>query len=380
MSLDENMLYSVGITMMHQIGPSRAKQLLACCGNAENVFTLSPKTLSELPGMRAQSAELVVQQRARALEAAKYELERLDKIGGQCLWLQDSHFPKRLRECEDAPLVLYYRGRIEFNPSYVVAIVGTRRATAYGRAICEELIEGLHSIGATVVSGLAFGVDAIAHRAALRNHMPTIGCVAHGLQTLYPPEHRQLATEMEETGGLVTEFHTGQRMCAELFPMRNRIIAGLADVTVVIESDVKGGSMITAYLAHGYNREVFAVPGRIDDRSSRGCNDLIQKQVAEIYTGPQQFIDAMNWTLGKKPPIHQLELFTDLSPDQECVKQSFDGCEILTMDELAVRSGLGLSRLAGVVLEMEFAGMVRSRPGHCVELITYQSQRPGNRK
>lgn len=375
MSYEEQTLYGVGITMLPQIGPTRAKQLLACVGGAAEVFTLSPKSLAELPGMRPQTVELVVEHRIRALEEARRELERLDKMGGHCLWYQDLHYPKRLKECEDAPMALYYRGRVELNAPYMVAIVGTRSATPYGRAVCEELVEGLKTIGATVVSGLAFGVDAIAHRAALRHQLPTVGCVAHGLQTLYPPEHRLLAQEMEAHGGLVTEFHSGQRLCAELFPMRNRIIAGLADVTVVVESDVKGGSMITAYLAHGYNREVFAVPGRVDDRSSRGCNNLIQKQVAEVYLSAQQFLEGMSWNTSKQSPLHQLELFADMTPDQERVKRSFEGRQVLTIDELTQLSGLGLSRLAGLMLEMEFAGMIRSRPGNCVELVTYQGQR-----
>lgn len=375
MSERESAVYGVGITLLPQIGPTRAKQLLSCCGSLEEVFTLSRKELMAKPGMRPQTVELVMDHRVRALEEAKRELDQLDKTGGRCLWYHDMHYPKRLKECEDAPMVLYYRGKVELNAPFVVAIVGTRRATAYGRAVCEELVEGLKPLGATVVSGLAFGVDAIAHRSALRHQLPTIGCVAHGLHTLYPPEHRTLSHEMEHHGGLVTEFTTGQRMCAELFPMRNRIIAGLADVTVVIESDVKGGSMITAYLAHGYNREVFAVPGRVDDRSSRGCNELIHRQVAEVYLSPTSFLEAMNWKMGEKPPLRQLELFASLSPEQEQVRRSFDGRQVLTMDELTQLSGFNLSQLSGLLLEMEFEGMIRSRPGNCVELITYQPQR-----
>jgi DNA processing protein len=369
MQYDETMVYGLGITMLDQIGPTRAKQLIACCGSLAAVFEMSRREMEMTQGIRPMMVELVIQQRSRAVESAKRELEQLDKLGGSCLFYSDVNYPQRLKECEDAPMVLYYRGALDFNAPRVISIVGTRRATSYGRYFCDEMMEALAPLGVTIVSGLAYGIDAIAHRAAIRVGLPTIACVAHGLQTLYPPEHRELAHEMQAKGGLVTEFTTTQKMCAELFPMRNRLIAGLADATIVVESDIKGGSMITAYLAHSYNREVYALPGRIDERGSLGCNDLIQRQVAGILTRPDSIIGAMNWDRSKKSATTQLDLFQELTPAQEVIRKGFGGQPIVHMDELILNTGISSQELALGLLDMEFAGLIRTTPGSRYELL-----------
>jgi DNA processing protein len=193
--------------------------------------------------------------------------------------------------------------------------------------------------------------------------------VAHGLHTVYPSEHAGLAKDMQTNGGLVSEFTTTQRMCAELFPMRNRLIAGMSDATVVVESDLKGGSMITAYLAHSYHREVFALPGRINERSSAGCNALIQRQVAHIVTEPGSIIDTMNWSKSSHDQGTQLQLFQQLSDVQKKITGVFNGEDAVSVDQLIVRTGFNPSVIASELLAMEFSGLVRSKPGNRFELL-----------
>ena len=369
MEIHESLVYGLGITMLEQIGPARAKQLIAHCGSMEHVFTLPRSALEEIPVLRPALIELILNQRKRVLEQARWELDRLHAMNAQCVLIDDLHYPQRLKECDDSPIVLYYKGQVDFNPARVVSVVGTRRATSYGRYFCEQLMEAFAPLGVTIISGLAFGIDGHAHRAALERGLPTQACVAHGLHTVYPSEHAGLAKDMQTNGGLVSEFTTTQRMCAELFPMRNRLIAGMSDATVVVESDLKGGSMITAYLAHSYHREVFALPGRINERSSAGCNALIQRQVAHMVTEPGSIIDTMNWSKSSHDQGTQLQLFQQLSDVQQKITGVFNGEDAVSVDQLIVRTGFNPSVIASELLAMEFSGLVRSKPGNRFELL-----------
>jgi DNA processing protein len=367
MTTNETKAYGLGITYFEQIGPARAKQLIAYCGGVEEVFTASPKALRAIPHMRPNAVDLLINERDRALREAQYELERMEHQGIGCVLYQDLDYPHRLKQCEDAPMVLFYKGMMDFNRPKILSVVGTRRATGYGKEFCQVLMKELQPLDVVIVSGLAHGIDGLAHRAALDVGLSTWACLGHGLNTLYPAAHADLARAMQEQGGLVTEFTTQQKMRPELFPMRNRLIAGMSDATLVVESDVKGGSMITAYLAHSYDREVFAVPGRMTDKSSQGCNELIAKQIAQIVVSPAQVVKEMNWSAGERHSGVQMELFTPLTSEQQQVMKAFEGQEEVSMDDLIWRTGIPSNALATLLLELEFAGRVLPRPGQRFE-------------
>jgi DNA processing protein len=367
MTSNETLAYGLGITYFEQIGPARAKQLIAYCGGVEEVFTSSPKALRAIPHLRPSTVDLLINERDRALREAQYELERMDQQGIGCVLYQEPHYPQRLKECEDAPMVLFYKGAVDFNRPKILSVVGTRRATGYGKEFCKVLMEELRPLDVAIVSGLAHGIDGLAHRAALDVGLSTWACLGHGLNTLYPATHGDLARAMQDQGGLVTEFTTQQKMRPELFPMRNRLIAGMSDATLVVESDVKGGSMITAYLAHSYDREVFAVPGRMTDKSSQGCNELIAKQIAQIVVTPAQVVKEMNWSGGERHGGVQMELFAPLTEAQQRVMRAFEGRDEVSIDDLIWRTGMPANALASLLLELEFAGRLLPRPGQRFE-------------
>jgi DNA processing protein len=258
---------------------------------------------------------------------------------------------------------LYVKGNPEFDRPHIISIVGTRSATEYGRKFCEDLIADLAPLQPVIVSGLAYGIDICAHRAALQSGLGTIACLAHGLDRIYPPLHTETAKQMLETGGWVTENISGADPERESFPMRNRIIAGLADCTVVVESDKKGGSMLTAYIAESYGRSVFALPGSIHDRFSQGPHQLIRKQVATLITCAEDLKDAMSWSDRKPAKRKQVSLFPDLSADETAVLNAMETHGKVHLDDLAQHTSLSHSRLSGTLLELEFKGLVKSLPG-----------------
>ncbi|MBL7942212.1 MAG: DNA-protecting protein DprA, partial [Flavobacteriales bacterium] len=293
-----DVLYEIALTLIPRIGPVRVRSLVSHCGSARQVFREKKSDLMLLPDIGAGSADAIM--RADVLHKAEEEIAFMERAGVRPLFFTHPEFPKRLLQCADAPAMLYIKGNPEFDRRHVVSIVGTRSATEYGRQFCEDLIADLAPLQPVIVSGLAYGIDICAHRAALQSGLSTIACLAHGLDRIYPPLHAETAKQMLETGGWVTENISGADPERESFPMRNRIIAGLADCTVVVESDKKGGSMLTAYIAESYGRSVFALPGSIHDRFSQGPHQLIRKQVATLITSANDLKDAMAWT-DRKP-------------------------------------------------------------------------------
>jgi DNA processing protein len=252
------------------------------------------------------------------LKKAEEMLIQHDKEGIEILFYKHASFPKRLVQCEDAPIILYYKGTANLNAQKMLAIIGTRKNTEYGRKITEDLLEKLKEHQPLIISGLAVGIDIIAHKAAIQQKLPTIGVLAHGLDRIYPTNHRGTAKEMVLNGGLLTEYISGTNPDKQNFPMRNRIVAGLADATIVIETDIKGGSMITANLANGYNREVLAYPGSIYSNASSGCHHLIKTLKANIITDANDIVELLNWdTTTKKVKPTQRELFIELSDDAD---------------------------------------------------------------
>jgi DNA processing protein len=250
-----------------------------------------------------------------------------------------------------------------------VSIIGTRNNTDYGKTITDQLVEGLQSLNVLVLSGLAYGIDAIAHKAAIHNNLSTIGVLAHGLDKIYPSAHEGLAKQMLYNGGLLSEFRKGTLPDKHNFPRRNRIVAGMADCTIVIETAIKGGSMITAELANGYNRDVFAYPGKTSDSKSAGCNYLIKNNKAQLLTDADDLIEQMGWVNKKKKPKLQRELFINLTPEQEIIVNILKEKETVHVDELYLKSGLNSSTVAATILGLEFENLVVSLPGKMYKLV-----------
>ncbi|MDE0771246.1 MAG: DNA-processing protein DprA [Salibacteraceae bacterium] len=281
----------------------------------------------------------------------------------QIHYYEDKNFPRRLLHCHDHPIILYSKGKINANPSRVLSIVGTRRATPYGKEVTQQIIAGLKDLNVLVCSGLAFGIDAEAHQASIKNNLQTIGTVAHGLNMIYPREHVGLAKQMEENGGVISEFISGTIANKENFPRRNRIVAGMSDATLVIESKRRGGALITAYQASGYNRDVFAIPGKVTDVCSEGCNLIIQRNIATMIQSSVDIIKAMGWESTSKGLAPQMEMFIDLSENESQIRNIVTEHQSIRRDELSALIKLSSGEVASTLLSLELKGAIKSLPG-----------------
>jgi DNA processing protein len=361
-------IYQLALTQVPQIGCVLARALTEAFGSASAVFTASKKALCQVEGISDIKASCVKGFTDFSLCEKEWGFTQKHEI--QVLFLNEEKYPKRLLNCYDPPTVLFYKGTANLNASRVINIIGTRNQTDYGRGIVEKLVETLAPHKILVVSGMAFGVDTQAHKACVKNNAPTVGVLAHGLDTLYPPENAKIARHMlEQEGGLLTEFWSGTKPDKHNFPTRNRVVAGLCDATVVIETDIKGGSMITAELAIGYNRDVFAFPGKINDQKSRGCNELIRRNKAALISSGEDLLEAMNWIpQPEKKQRIQRSLFIDLTPEQKIMLDMLTLHEQMHIDELNIKSGLTASAAAGALLTLELQGVVISLPGKLYKL------------
>lgn len=288
-----NILEKIALTKIKGIGPKMGRILLAYIGSVEEIFRSSKKQLLTIPNIGEYIVNNIVSK--SYLKDAEQEYNFIQKHGIEIVWIEDKGYPLRLKNCDDAPILLYYKGSARLNFPRVISIVGARNATPYGTKICEDFIQHLKDYDVHIVSGLAYGIDSLAHKDALKYHIPTIGVLGHGLDRIYPSAHRELASRMLKNGGLLTEFPTGTNPESQNFPMRNRIIAGLADVTVVIEASQKSDALITAEIANTYNRDVCAFPGAIDQRYSAGCNYLIKTHRAHLIRHAADLAYLMNW-------------------------------------------------------------------------------------
>ena len=357
----EELYYQIALTMVPGIGAKTGRVLLEHFGDAMTIFKAPVKELKHVDGVGEVRAKAF--RDTAILQRAEQEMGFVVKNKIQTL-LVNKDFPKRLAQCSDAPILLFYRGNAHVDASRVVAIVGTRKNTSYGQQLCEELVEGLNQVEhLLVVSGLALGIDAIAHKKCVAHGIPTVGVLGHGLDRIYPSSNKALARQMVENGGVLTEFPSGTIPERNNFPMRNRIVAGMSDVTVVIESNASGGALLTAHMASGYNREVAAYPGRVNDARSAGCNELIRTSVAAMITKPADLIDLMNWgDKGKRKPV-QRQLFLNLSPDEEQIIALLQTKDVVHSDELYHGSGLASSMLAATLLQLEMQGLIKALPG-----------------
>ena len=306
---------------------------------------------------------------------AEQEMEFVEKNRLSCLTLKDEAYPSRLRECEDAPIVLFFKGNTDFNRLHVVDMVGTRRATDYGKQFCADFLRDLAVLcpDALAVSGLAYGIDIHAHRAALANHLPTVAVLAHGLDRIYPYVHRKTAIDMLAQGGLLTEFLTGTNPDKHNFVSRNRIVAGMSDATIVVESAAKGGSLITAELAEGYHRDCFAVPGRVTDESSIGCNRLIRDNKAALIQSAEEFVQIMGWAVAEQPARTegiQRNLFPELTEEEELVVRILMRQGDLHINAMVVEADIPVNRMSALLFELEMKGVVKAMVGGVYHLLT----------
>ncbi|MEE4260487.1 MAG: DNA-processing protein DprA [Bacteroidales bacterium] len=355
------LIFQIGLTLIKGVGDVNGKKLIAYCGGPEAVFKENSAALLKIPGIGKSTVNQIKSQ--QVLQRAETELAFIQKFNITPLFYTDSAYPARLLNCEDGPMMLYYKGNANLNAKRIISIVGTRRATNYGKARCEEIIDELQSRDVLVVSGLAYGIDSCAHRRALDVGMDTIGVLGHGLDRIYPAQNRKMAEKMIEQGGLMTEFMSDTRPDRENFPKRNRIVAGMSDAVLVVESDRKGGALITAEIANSYNRDVFAVPGRIGDDYSRGCHFLIKTNRAALAENGHDIAYLMGWEEQKIDQKSQTELFVNLSEEQKLVLKTIQDHKEIAIDQLTIKTKLSTSKVAASLLNLEFEGFVKSLPG-----------------
>ncbi|SKB72936.1 DNA-processing protein DprA [Dyadobacter psychrophilus] len=354
------------------IGAVTIRQLISYCGGAEKVFQADFKKLINIPGIGEKVVRAILCK--ESLGFAEKEFTSCKNSATHLHFFTDPTYPARLKPLYDSPIVLYSRGDFDFNMTRTVGIVGTRQVSDYGKSVTETIVKELEPYNALVVSGLAFGVDITAHRACLKYNMPTIGVMASGLDVIYPSSHKKTASEMQENGGLVTENALATKPDFMRFPARNRIIAGLSDVTIVVESARKGGSLITVEFAQNYHRDVYAVPGMLGSVHSEGCNFLIRDNKASIFTSVGDMAKAMGWEQnGSEPePVRMVQMqtsFEGFTQDEGQILALLKQKGTMQVDELAWQAGMHLNKLAALLLNLEFQGMVRSMPGKKYGLI-----------
>jgi DNA processing protein len=365
--MNQDLLYQIALTLIPNIGCVHAKVLIENFGNAESIFKAKKKDLSAVENIGLVKAAGI--KSFDDFKSAEEEIKFIEKYKIQPLFITDKNYPQRLLNCYDSPTLLYYRGNADLNTSKIISIIGTRSNTDYGKSGTEKLVAELRDLNVLIVSGLAFGIDAIAHKAALQNELETVAVLAHGLQTIYPHQHKSLAKDILQHGGLLTEFRNGDKPDKHNFPKRNRIVAGLADATIVIETAIKGGSMITAELANNYNRDVFAFPGKITDTKSAGCNYLIQNNKAILFTDAKELLECLGWQSKKINKKKQKELFIELSGDEKIIINILTERETTHIDEINIRSNLSSSSVAAAILNLELQNVIAGLPGKLYKLL-----------
>ncbi len=366
MQNEEQLRYQIAVGLLPRIGLRHAKALIEFFGSARDVFMASQEELESIPNIRPSLVQDILSQRENALRRADKELDFIFSHHLSTFYYQDDNYPYRLRECPDAPLLLFAKGNIKPNEGHFLAVVGTRVPTERGKDECRKMILEMASLtkNLTIVSGLAYGIDITAHRAAIEAGIPTFIIPGHGLDRIYPAVHRKTAVDALQNGGILTEYMAGTNPDRQNFVARNRIIAGLSDAILVVESKEKGGALLTAEMANSYDRDVFAVPGRIDDICSRGCNALVKQNKAMLVENGHEILQAMQWETVASLASLQTKLFTDLSDEENnLLRLLHENMEGLHINLLVMETKMPYSKVASLLLQMEFRGIVKSLPG-----------------
>lgn len=365
--MDNNQLYKIALTKIPGIGAVLAKNLISFCGGAEAVFRAKKSQLIKIPGIGDVNARAILD--ANALHQAERELKFIEQNDIAVIDHNDERYPSRLSHFNSSPYLLYMKGKGNLNSAKTVAIVGTRKPTPKGEANCKDIVNGLKPYGVTIISGLAYGIDIIAHKASLLHDIPTFGVMGNGFGKIYPSSHVRTAQNMMESGGLITEYGFETGPDRENFPARNRIIASMADVVVVVESAAKGGSMITAIFGNEYNKDVFAVPGKPQDDQSAGCNYLIKTQQAHLCENATDIAETMRWDADTDTVSQQKTIFQQLEPKEQQLIDLIKSKEYPGIDLLAYESHIPQSQLTSILLNLEFKGCIRALPGKRYTII-----------
>ena len=366
--MDQNRLALLALHFVPGIGDYIIRQLVSYCGSAEKVFKTPKGRLLKIPGIGDVTADVILKGKPFTIAERTIAIAEKQSVG--LVFFTDKHYPSRLRQLNDAPSLLYLKGNIDFENTKVVAIVGTRRSTDYGKNCVEELVAGLTAHGALIISGLAYGIDIQAHKQALKNKLSTVGVMGSGIDIIYPAAHKDTVEKMLEHGGIVTENTFGTKPDAHNFPARNRIIAGLSDALIVVEAAESGGALITADIANSYNKDVFAFPGNVSRSYSEGCNNLIKSNKASLITSVKDLEYTMNWTAGEadntRKNTYSLEAYD--AEEQTVLTTLIENSGKLMIDEISWRSTLPVSKLASILLGLEFKGVIISLPGKIYKL------------
>jgi len=372
--LNTDLKYYIALAHIEGIGPILAKNLISYCSGVKNIFDARKKQLSKIPGIGPTTLNSINKFKNAALTFADKELKFIEQNNIEAITFQDPNYPYRLKQCADSPIVLFKQGNAKLNVSKIISIVGTRRCTDYGRHIVRKFVEELKKNNITVVSGLAYGIDYFAHKNAVENDIPNIAVVAHGLDMIYPALHKKLSSQIIKNGALITEFPSNTIPNKENFPKRNRIVAGICDATIVVESSIKGGAIITAYLARDYNRDVFAFPGRINDSASNGCNNLIKKNIAGLIENTDDLLCQLGWqkeSNTNKSKTRQTTLMLNLTKEEDAIVSILKAEEQgISVDKISLASKKSLSNIAGTLLALEMKNIVEVLPGNKYKLLT----------
>ena len=364
---EQELLYLLALSKIEGVGDVVAKKLIHNCGSAEDVFNTKSNKITNIDGIGTYLLKNLKDK--TAFEKAEKELKFIKNNDINVTYFQDENYPDKLKHCIDGPVLMFTSGNININQKRIISIVGTRQITSYGTEFTKKLIEDLAPLDPIIVSGFAYGVDIVAHQAAMDHNLQTVGVVAHGLNQIYPKVHKKYVSKMEKNGGFMTEFWSDSEPLRENFVRRNRIVAGISEATIVIESADRGGSLITATMANDYNRDVFAVPGRSSDKLSQGCNNLIKTQKAQLLTNAADLVYQLNWDIQKDLKPVQKQLFVTLEPEEQKVYDflNINGKQLL--DFIALECEMPVHKLNVLLFNLEFKGVVRPLPGKLFEAI-----------
>jgi DNA processing protein len=365
---EQELLYTLALQHVPKIGAITAKKLINHCGSAEAVLKAKKNNLLKIDGIGFVTIEGLFD--AIHLKEAEKELQFIKDNKIKCSYFMGEDYPEKLKHCIDGPILLFQAGNINLKNQRIISIVGARKITTSGISFCEKLVEQLAAFNPVIISGFAYGTDITAQKAAIKNKLQTIGCLAHGLNQIYPKVHKKYVVEVEKHGGFFTDFWSSDTFDRNNFLKRNRIIAGLSEATIVIESAEKGGSLVTADIANSYNRDVFAVPGRTTDSQSVGCNNLIKFQKAHLLSNPMDIPYILNWELeNDKQPVIQKKLFIELNDEEKVIYNYLKDNDKQVLDIIAIQCKMPTFKIAGMLLNMELKGVIRPLPGKLFEVI-----------